>query len=89
MPLDLVGIVQQLDHLSQSVREAAGARETRLSSLLEAAAGISNAEAAKRTGGPPDRPFLAARVTGALLGAYQPPAPATGLVRSSGGRLPY
>ena len=75
MPLDLVGIVQQLDHLSQSVREAAGAKETRLSSLLEAAAGISNAEAAKRTAGPPERPFLAARVTGALLGAHQPPDP--------------
>ncbi len=72
MSLDLGETVQQFDRLTQSLRSSEEEREKRLKALLNVVAAVSNETAQTRTGGNPGRPFLAAQVTGSLLGSYPP-----------------
>ena len=75
MGLDMGQTVLQLDQLTQSVRGESGAREQRLTALLNAAASIAPKTAIDKTSDTKQRPYLAAEVQESLLGAFPPPDP--------------
>ena len=75
MALDLGETVIQLDQLAQHLGNTRADRTGRLDAFLAAASRVTTATAKEKTGYEPGRPFLAAQVTGALVGAYSPTAP--------------
>ena len=91
MALDLGETVIQLDQLAQHLGNSRADRTGRLEAFLAAASRVTTATAKEKTGYEPGRPFLAAQVTGALVGAYSPtapPPPTTSTARSRGPGAP-
>ena len=75
MPLDLGQTILQLDQASAELGRTYRRRAEALNNLIRQANRVSSAEARPRTEAAADRPYLAARVTGQLLGAIPPPPP--------------
>ena len=75
MPLDLGRTVLQLDQVSQDLHRTYQDRRGRLDALLSSARDVRPADAVARTSTVTDRPFMAAQVTGSLLGGYAPTEP--------------
>ena len=72
MPLDLGSAFLQLDSVAEELGRSREEWHDRLRTFLESAESVADSTAQAKTRYDPNRHFLAAQVTGTLLGAYPP-----------------